>query len=144
MRNSAAATTVALVFMCLAPACAHDVHSSYPAYPPGSPVGTVTVRLTQETRGVNVTINGVLVAEGKHTKKITVRGVPAGAAEVVVAAGGGTRSRLEKRFAVTVQPYADTAVVVASPEMLTAHAIYMGLYNLGYFIFAGAIYAAIL
>lgn len=144
MRKRAAATAVALVLVCLAPGCAHDVHSNYPAYAPGNPVGSVTVRLTREARGVSVTINGVLVAEGKHTKKITVKGVPAGPAEVMVAAGGGESSRLEKRYDVDVQPYADTAVVVAAPEMSTSHAIFMGLYNLGYFIFAGAVYAAIL
>jgi len=144
MRKRAAATAVALVLVYLVSGCAHDVHSNYPAYAPGNPVGSVTVRLTQESRGVSVTINGVLVAEGKHTEKITVKGVPAGPAEVMVAAGGGANSRLEKRYDVTVQPYADTAVVVAAPEMSTSYAIFSGLYNLGYFIFAGAIYAALL
>ena len=47
-------------------------------------------------------------------------------------------------YVVRVEPYADTAVVVAAPEMSTAHAIYMGLYQLGYFIFAGAVYIAVL
>jgi len=124
--------------------CAHNVRARYPAPGPGIPVGSVTVKLTQATRNLSVTVNGALVAEGKHTKKVTVMGVPAGPAEVAIACGGGGMSRVEKTVRVTVHPYADTAVVVSAPNMSTASAIYLGLYQLGTWVFLGALYAAIL
>ena len=141
-RTTALVAVVGLV--CLAIGCARDVRAEYPVRTPGMATGSVTVRFTHAVRGATVSVNGALVAESKHTEKVTVTGVPAGEAEIQIAAGGGSQSRVEKVFTVLVEPYADTAVVVASPEMSTAHAIYMGLYQLGYFIFAGAVYVAIL
>jgi hypothetical protein len=138
------AIVAVLGVVCLAIGCAHDVRTEYPGRAPGMATGSVTIRFTHAVRGASVSVNGALVAEGEHTKKVTVTGVPAGDAEIQIAAGGNTQSRVEKVFTVLVEPYADTAIVVASPEMSTAYAIYMGLYQLGYFIFAGAIYVAIL
>jgi hypothetical protein len=125
-------------------ACAHDVRTSYPGMPPGQPVGSITVRLSHESEGVTVTVNGALVAEGKHTKKVTVTNVPAGPAEVVVAAGGGGNTRVEKTVMVDVLPWTDTAVAVASPEVTTGTWLYHGLYSLGAWIFLGAVYSALL
>jgi hypothetical protein len=124
--------------------CPHDVRTAYPAMPPGQPVGAITVRLSHESEGVTVTVNGALVAEGKHTKKVTVTGVPAGPAEVVVVAGGGGNTRVEKTVMVDVHPWTETAVAVASPEVTTGTWLYHGLYSLGAWIFLGAVYAALL
>lgn len=141
-RSAAMVATTAV--LCLAIGCARDVTAVYPSRSPGVATGSITVRFTHAVRGATVSVNGALVAESEHTEKVTVTGVPAGDNEVQLAAGGGSQSRVEKTFTVLVEPYADTAIVVAAPEMSTAHAIYMGLYQLGYFIFAGAVYVAIL
>lgn len=129
---------------CALGGCAHNVRASYPSAGPGVPLGSVTVKMTSAARNLSVAVNGVLVAEGKHTKKITVVGVPAGPAEVSIACGGGGMSRVEKTAQVTVHPYADTTVLVSAPNMSTATAIYMGLYNLGLWVFMGALYTVIL
>jgi hypothetical protein len=130
--------------MCTLGGCAHNVRATYPSTGPGVPVGSVTVKLTSAARNLSVTVNGVLVAEGKHTKKVTVLGVPAGPAEVGIACGGGGMSRVEKTARVEVEPYADTAVLVSAPNMSTASPIYVGLYNLGTWVFLGALYTVIL
>lgn len=139
-----AAIAAMMGVLCLAVGCARDVRAVYPDGAPGMATGSVTVRFTGAVRGATVSVNGALVAEARRTEKVTVTGVPAGDAEIQIAAGGGAHSRVEKVFTVLVEPGVDTAIVVASPEMSTAHAIYMGLYQLGYFIFAGAVYIAIL
>ncbi|HTM23412.1 MAG TPA: hypothetical protein VL172_22975 [Kofleriaceae bacterium] len=124
--------------------CPHDVRSAYPAMPRGQPVGSITVRLSHESQGVTVTVNGALVAEGRYTKKVTVTGVPAGAAQVQVVAGGGGHTRVSETRVVQVLPWTDTALAVAAPEVTTGAWISQGLYSLGWWIFMGAVYAAIL
>ncbi len=140
--KSAAVAGAAMILF--AAGCAHDVRVGFPRVAPGTPTGSVTVRLNHAVTDLTVTVNGALLAEGKHTKKVTVTGVPAGTAEIGIAAGGGAMSRVEKTVRVQVYPYTDTAIAVAAPKTGTGYWVYMGLYQLGLWIYASALYVVLL
>ncbi|MEO8706746.1 MAG: hypothetical protein ABI867_42360 [Kofleriaceae bacterium] len=63
----------------------------YPAAP-GAPTGTLVLLLSQPASGVSVALNGLLVVEDEHTKRVTIDGVPVGTIEVVLAANGSDKA----------------------------------------------------
>lgn len=70
--------------------CARDVAARFPA-PAGAPTGRVVLLLGQSAGDVSVAVNGVLVVEDAHTRRITIDDVPTGTAEIAIAANGGDK-----------------------------------------------------
>lgn len=91
-------------------ACSKDIHTRYPSHALGD--ATVVIRFTNAITDAWVSIDGVPVAEGVHTKQITVTNVPAGERFVVVAAGGG----VEKAFTVKLREGQRAVVPLAAPD----------------------------
>ncbi len=77
-----------VVLLLLAGCAAHDVLVHYPMATPSDATGTLVLLLTQPADDVTVAIDGVLVAEEQHTKRVVVDRVPVGTADVVLAANG--------------------------------------------------------
>jgi hypothetical protein len=77
-----------LVVLALAACSAHDVVAHFPMASPGDATGTLVLLLTQPADDVTVAINGVLIAEQQHTRRVVVDRLPVGTADVVVAANG--------------------------------------------------------
>lgn len=71
--------------------CAHDVTVKYPSAPDDL-TNTVVLLLTDAAQDVSVAVNGQLVVEGEHTKKVAIERVPVGTAEIVMAANGADRA----------------------------------------------------
>ncbi|RMH42962.1 MAG: hypothetical protein D6689_06450 [Deltaproteobacteria bacterium] len=94
--------------------CARDVRVRLPP-DEGEPTGSVTVVFTRAVRDLMVSVNGVLVADRAHTARVRVTGVPAGDADVVVAAGAGEQ-RVERHMRVAVAAGRDTAIPLAAPD----------------------------
>jgi len=115
---------LAALVACIA-GCAHDVRARLPAQP-GEPTGSITIVLTQSARNLTVSINGVLVADRAHSERVHIQGVPAGAADVVVAAGGG-ETRIERHMSVAVAAGRDTAIPLAGPDKPMSQGLAMGL-----------------
>jgi hypothetical protein len=80
----------AVVIAALVGGCAHDVRARFPAAP-DAPTGTLILLLSQPASAVTVAVNGVLVAEDEHTKRITIDGIPTGTAEIAITANGGDK-----------------------------------------------------
>ncbi len=118
------AARLAALAACVA-GCAHDVRARLPAEP-GEPTGSITIVLTQSARDLTVSVNGVLVAERAHTERVHIEGVPVGAADVVVAAGGG-ETRIERHMRVAVVERQDTAIPIAAPDKSMSQGLGMGL-----------------
>jgi hypothetical protein len=77
------------VFLLVFAGCAaHDVLVHYPMATPSDATGTLVILLTQPADDVTVAIDGVLVTEEQHTKRIVVDRVPVGTADVILAANG--------------------------------------------------------
>ena len=90
--------------------CAHDVHARYPAAP-GAPTGTLVLLLSQPASGVSVAINGRLVVEDVHTKRVEVEHIPVGNVDITIAANGN-----DKQFRVWVDDTHPTTVPLGVPE----------------------------
>jgi hypothetical protein len=71
--------------------CARDVRVRYPAAP-GAPTGQLVLLLSQSATGVSVSLDGLLVVEDAHTKKVIVDSVPVGNITIVLAANGSDKS----------------------------------------------------
>ena len=97
----------------LAAGCAvADVHTHFPV--PAAvtdPTGTLVLILGEAADGVTIAINGVLVVEGVHTRRVVVDGVPVGTAEVIMAANGA-----DKQFKVWVGTDHATSVPLGIPD----------------------------
>jgi hypothetical protein len=90
--------------------CAHDVVARYPSAPDDS-TSTVVLLLTDAAQDVSVAINGLLVVEGEHTKRVVIERVPVGTAEIVMAANGS-----DKAFKVWVAGDHATTVPLGVPD----------------------------
>jgi anti-sigma-K factor RskA len=90
--------------------CAHDVAAKFPSAPDDS-TNTVVLLLTDAAEGVTVTVNGRLVVEDAHTKRVVIEHVPVGTAEIVVAANG-----TDKAFKVWVAGDHETTVPLGVGE----------------------------
>jgi len=71
--------------------CAHDVTVRYPSAPDDL-TNSVVLLLTDAAQDVSVAVNGQLVVEGAHTKKVVIERVPVGTAEIVMAANGADKA----------------------------------------------------
>lgn len=71
--------------------CAHDVTARYPSSPDDL-TNSVVLLLTDAAQDVSVAVNGQLVVEDAHTKKVVIERVPVGTAEIVMAANGADRA----------------------------------------------------
>ncbi len=91
--------------------CSHpDIHTRFPA-PPESPTGTLVLLLSQPASGVSVAINGLLVVEDAHTKKVVIEHIPTGNSEITIAANGS-----DKQFRVWIDDTHPTTVPLGVPE----------------------------
>ena len=122
--------------------CAHDRSARLPA-PPGEPTGTIVILLTQPARDLTVAVNGTLVAQRAHTKKLTVRGVPTGPAEIVIAAGGGP-ARVERHVQVYVEHDREITIPLGSPEQSMSAAMQFGVLSVVAWVLGRAIAFAFL
>lgn len=105
MPRSLAALALLVV---LSTACAHDVHTRFPADPSMS-TGRIALVFTDVASPVNVVVNGLLLVRGARTEKVVVADVPVGFAEVSIAAGPG-----EKQLKVWVDADRETTVPLGS------------------------------
>ena len=71
--------------------CAHDVRARFPSAP-AEPTGTLVLLLSQPASSVSVAIDGLLVVEDEHTKKITIERVPTGNHDIAIAANGSDKT----------------------------------------------------
>ena len=111
--------------------CAANVDVAYPTPADADETGEVLVRFSEPMTSVHVSVDGVLVAEDKHTERVRVRDVPAGPAEVrVVAAAGNRTEAMDHVERVTVDPRKPAVVLVATPP-----------HSLGYWIRSAAFWA---
>lgn len=69
--------------------CAHDVRVRYPD-DSGGEHGVVAV-LLDDASDVTLAVNGLLLVEGAHTKRIEISNLPVGYAELAVSAGGSAQ-----------------------------------------------------
>ena len=139
-RGTADGAIIALV--ALMAGCAHDVKARLPS-PPGEPTGTIVILLTQPARDLTVAIDGTLVANRRHTKKLTVTGVPTGLTDVVIAAGGGS-NRVERHLQVYVEIDRKTVIPLGSPEQSMTSAMHFGMLSVVAWVLSRAIYLAFL
>lgn len=125
--------------------CARDVSAVYPTRgAPAAAVGTVVVELSNPAPDLTLSVNGALVAQRKHTKRVVVTGVPAGLTTVDVAFGGKAYEAVHHITEIDVMPGVETAVVLPGPERSMSGAVETGLYMLGSWIFLGFVYHALL
>ena len=120
-----------------ATACARDIHVRLPATDPDT-TGTITIVLTQPATDLTVAIDGVLVAERAHTKKVRVDGVPAGLVDVDIAAGGGAE-RVERRQEVLVDAGGQVSIPVGAPTASMGSTVKMGALTLVAYVLSRAI-----
>jgi len=90
--------------------CSHDVTTKFPSSEPG-PTGRLVLLLSSPADGVSVAVNGQLVIEDAHTRRITIDNVPIGTGEVTLAANGG-----DKQFRVWIDGEHPTTVPLGVPE----------------------------
>lgn len=113
--------------------CAANVDVSYTAPRSTPETGVVLVRFTEPLTSVSVRVDGVLVAEDKHTERIQVTGVPTGAREVTVVASESSRKEsVHHSELVSVQPEKTAVVMIATPPRSTGYWINSGMTILAY------------
>jgi hypothetical protein len=100
----------ALVWL-LAACTAHDVLVHYPMATPSDATGTLVLLLTQPADDVTVAIDGVLVTEQQHTRRVVVDRVPVGTADVILAANG-----TDKQFRAWIGTDHATTVPLGMPD----------------------------
>ena len=99
-----------LLIVLIATACSHDVRARYPSQA-DEPTGTLILSMASPASGVSVAVNGVLVVDDAHTRRIQIDGVPVGSGEVIMAANGA-----DKAFRVWVDSLHPTTVPLGVPE----------------------------
>ena len=113
--------------------CAANVDVSYPAPRSTPETGVVLVRFTEPLTSVSVRVDGVLVAEDKHTERIQVTGVPTGPREVTVVASESSRKESVRHFErVNVHSEKTAVVLIATPPRSTGYWINSGMTILAY------------
>ena len=103
-----------VVFLVLLVGCPHDARTRYPAAP-DAPTGTLVLLLSQAASNVSVAVNGRLVVEDAHTRKVVIDAVPAGSSEVTIAANGA-----DKQLRVWIDHEQTTTVPLGVPDGSTA------------------------
>ncbi len=93
-RTAQATSRLIVIFVVLASigclgGCAHDVHVRYPDES-GGDRGVVAV-LLDDASDVTLAVNGLLLVNDAHTKRIEISNLPVGYAELAVSAGGSAQ-----------------------------------------------------
>jgi hypothetical protein len=122
--------------------CAHDREVRL-ATPPGEPTGAITIFLTRAASDLSVAVNGTLVARRAHTRRLTVRGVPTGPAEVVIAAGAGA-TRIERHVQVYVEHDREITIPLGAPEPSMGSALSLSVLSVAVAVLARALALAFL
>ncbi len=113
--------------------CASNVEVRYPAPTGVVQSGSVLIRFSEPMRAVSVTIDGLLVAEDKHTERVNIAEVPVGKREVsVVAEGSGRISAVERRETLDVAAGQEAAMLVAVPPRSLGDWIWSAAYLISY------------
>jgi hypothetical protein len=116
VRAGAVSHCFVLVTAAVTASCASNVEVGYPAPVAVSQTGIVLVRFTEPMRSVSVSVDGILVAEDRHTERVQITNVPLGAREVVVVASEGSRSEtVHHTERVTVDATNPALILVATP-----------------------------
>jgi hypothetical protein len=79
------------LILALVAGCAHDVRARFPSSPE-EPTGTLVLLLSQGASNVSVAIDGLLVVEDEHARRVTVDHVPTGNHDIVIAANGSDKA----------------------------------------------------
>ncbi len=104
-----------LLVVLVAIGCSHDVAAKFPSTDPDpGPTGRLVLLLSSPASGVSVAINGRLVVEDAHTRRITIDDVPVGTGEITLAANGN-----DKQFQVWIDGEHPTTVPLGVPEKPT-------------------------
>lgn len=96
--------------------CAMNVDAAYPHPRDNEATGRIIIKFTEAMENVNVEIDGTLVAEDAHTKRVVIKDVPVGEHTVTVSASGEMRagsSRLEET--VTIEENRDETLLIETP-----------------------------
>ena len=129
MRKCCLAVFVAL----LASGCAANVDVAYPAPTSAQETGVVLVRFTEPMSSVSVRVDGVLVAEDKHTERVQVTNVPTGSREVAVVASQASRTEAVRHLErVMVDSEKPAVVLIATPPRSTGYWINSAVTVLAY------------
>ena len=107
---------IGVLIVVVASGCAANVEVGYPT-PAGSiQTGIVLVRFTEPMKSVSVRVEGVLVAEDKHTERVEITDVPTGSREVTVVASESSRNAaVHHTERVTVDSEKPAVVLIATP-----------------------------
>ncbi len=127
------------VLMCTG--CPHNVHTKLPTKP-SEPTGTITILLTRPASDLTISINGTLVANRAHTKKVRVSNVPIGDADVVIAAGAGGQ-KVERHVRVDVEEGKLHTIPLASPERSWLSTLAAAVFSVGAWFASQALYLAV-
>src|ERR1700760_3910929 len=87
--------------------CAEDVHVNYP----GAENGSIVLLMAEPASDVSVAVNGMLVVEDAHTRRVTIDPAPVGNDDIVLTANGG-----DKAMRVWVGSDHPTTVPMGVPE----------------------------
>jgi hypothetical protein len=105
-----------VLIVVVASGCAANVEVGYPARAASIQTGIVLVRFTEPMKSVSVRVEGVLVAEDKHTERVEITNVPTGSREVTVVASESSRKEaVHHTERVTVDSEKPAVVLVATP-----------------------------
>jgi hypothetical protein len=111
-----------VLIVVVASGCAANVEVGYPTQAASIQTGTVLVRFTEPMKSVSVRVEGVLVAEDKHTERVEITNVPTGSREVTVVASESSRkAAVNHTERVTVDSEKPAVVLVATPPHSTGY-----------------------
>ena len=120
-----------LLMLPLFAGCASNVFTAYPE-PGEGESGTIVIHLSDAMPNVYVSIDGQLVAEKKHTRRIEIKDVPVGFHQLAVAATSGYRTEaVAYDEAVEVKGGKVRDVLISTPPMSSGYWIQTGLMYLG-------------
>jgi hypothetical protein len=134
-----------LASICLAAGCFHHAHDVTAHFgPPRPDSGALDLVLVSPSRALTVAVDGNLVVDRAHTRKVHVDGVPAGATHVQVAVGGRCERSGVADEIVDVPAGGTAAVVLPGPDRDLACAVAIGILRgaTGAFLIHGAFHLA--
>lgn len=108
--------------------CASDVFMKYPDVNDSAGKGRILVKLSEPMEKVNVSVDGRLLVEDTHTKRVEIQDVPIGERTVEIAASGEFRSRSIKfDRKITVEENKDTTILIATPPLSAGYWVFLGI-----------------
>lgn len=110
--------------------CAHDVSASFPGE--AKKPGTLTVLFSSAVPNATVAIDGKLICDDEHTRKVVISDVPAGKREVRVTASHYEWSKnIEHSEKIKIPSGGETVLQIVTPSRSTAAWIYSGIAFVG-------------